>query len=108
MLNRLGYEADLANDGLEAVQTLKDQPYDLVFMDVQMPGLSGLEATEQIRQIIPTQEQPIIVALTANAMKGDKEAFIAAGMDDYLSKPLRLERLDELLKKHISKIKERE
>ncbi|MEM8857012.1 MAG: response regulator, partial [Chloroflexota bacterium] len=99
MLNRLGYRADVANDGLEAIAIIQETQYDLVFMDVQMPGMSGPEATIQIRKMLPAAQQPLIVALTANAMKGDRESFLEAGMDEYLSKPIRLEKLNELITK---------
>jgi CheY-like chemotaxis protein len=72
---------------------LDQSPYDLIFMDVQMPEMDGLTATEQIRQNKALSQQPYIIALTANALKGDRERFLAAGMDDYLSKPVRLEDL---------------
>ena len=93
----MGYRADVASNGLEAVEAVEGLPYDLVLMDVQMPEMDGLEATRQIRAR-PTPpdrgDRPIrIVAMTANAMQGDREACIAAGMDDYLAKPIRPEEL---------------
>jgi CheY-like chemotaxis protein len=88
LLERMGYTADVANDGLEAIGGLENGDYDVVLMDVQMPDLDGLEATRQIRERWP--DRPIrIIAMTANAMEGDREACLAAGMDDYLSKPIR-------------------
>ena len=84
----MGYTADVANDGLEAIAALEGSTYDVVLMDVQMPELDGLEATRRIRARWP--DRPIrIVAMTANAMEGDRETCLAAGMDDYLSKPIR-------------------
>jgi CheY-like chemotaxis protein len=88
LLERMGYAAEIANDGLEAIARLEDDAFDVVLMDVQMPELDGLEATRQIRDRWP--DRPVrIVAMTANAMEGDRETCLAAGMDDYLSKPIR-------------------
>jgi CheY-like chemotaxis protein len=88
LLANMGYEADLAADGLEAIAALERTPYDVILMDVQMPQLDGLEATRRIRARWP--ERPVrIVAMTANAMAGDRDACLAAGMNDYVSKPIR-------------------
>ena len=88
LLANLGYEADVAGDGLQALAALEDADYDVVLMDVQMPELDGLEATRRIRRQWP--ERPLhIVAMTANAMAGDREACLAAGMNDYVSKPIK-------------------
>ena len=92
MLKRLGYRADVAANGLEVLAALERQPYDVVLMDVQMPEMDGLEATRQILRRWPTG-RPRIIAMTANAMKEDREACFAAGMDDYLGKPIRVEEL---------------
>jgi CheY-like chemotaxis protein len=92
LLKQMGLEADVVGDGLAAVQAVESGTYDLVLMDVQMPELDGLEATRQIRQRWP--DLPLrIVGLTANAMAGDREACLAAGMNDYVSKPIRPEEL---------------
>ena len=88
LLARLGYEADVAGDGLRAIEALERTPYDVVLMDVQMPELDGLSATRRIRARWPDRRLPI-VAMTANAMAGDREACLAAGMTDYISKPIR-------------------
>jgi PAS domain S-box-containing protein len=96
LLSQLGYRADVAGNGLEAVQSVQRQPYDVVLMDVQMPELDGLDATRQIRALAQLA-QPRIVAMTANAMQGDREMCIAAGMDDYISKPIRPEELAHAL-----------
>ncbi len=97
MLNRLGLEAELASDGLEAVELANENRYDLILMDVQMPGMGGVEATGEIRSAVANEDQPWIVALTANAMTGDREKYIKAGMDEYLSKPLRIDSLEEMI-----------
>jgi signal transduction histidine kinase/CheY-like chemotaxis protein/HPt (histidine-containing phosphotransfer) domain-containing protein len=89
MLERLGYDADVAANGLEAVAAVDRDSYDLVFMDVQMPEMDGLEATREIRRRHPGAG-PWIVAMTANALAADREACVAAGMDDYVGKPIRV------------------
>jgi PAS domain S-box-containing protein len=93
LLEKLGYRADLAANGLEALEALERQRYDLVLMDVEMPEMDGLEATREIHRRWPRHDRPRIVAVTANAMKGERELGIEAGMDDYVSKPIRLEEL---------------
>ncbi len=90
-LDRLGYRADAVANGLEAVRSVQDRPYDLVFMDLQMPEMDGFEASREIRHSVPTDRQPRIIALTANALQGDREACLAAGMDDYITKPIKLQ-----------------
>ncbi|MEZ4593801.1 MAG: ATP-binding protein [Chloroflexota bacterium] len=102
ILARLGYQADLASNGLEVLSALHRQRYDLVLMDVQMPEMDGVMATQQIRQQFPKAEQPIIVALTANALDGDRERFLQVGMDDYLSKPVRIEVLTAVLESNFA------
>jgi GAF domain-containing protein/DNA-binding response OmpR family regulator len=97
LLERMGYRADVAGDGLEAIAAIEGSVYDLVLMDVQMPQLDGLEATRRIRRRWPGTTGPRIVAMTANAMEGDREMCLAAGMDDYVSKPIRPESLNEAL-----------
>ncbi len=97
MLERIGYRADVVADGQEAVEALYRQRYDVVLMDVQMPQMDGLEATQCVRAELPAERQPYIIALTANAMKGDRERCLDAGMDDYLSKPVKLDALREAL-----------
>ncbi|MEA5448728.1 response regulator [Leptolyngbya sp. CCNP1308] len=96
ILQRLGYRADVAANGLEVLAALDQQPYDLVLMDVQMPEMDGLAAARQIVQRWPTR-RPRLVAVTANAMQGDREQCLRAGMDDYISKPIRLEELVRVL-----------
>ena len=97
LLERMGYHADVAGNGLEAVAAVEATAYDVVLMDVQMPELDGLEATRRIRGRWPGQSGPRIVAMTANAMEGDREACLAAGMDDYIAKPVRPEILQAAL-----------
>ncbi|HSK94089.1 MAG TPA: response regulator [Candidatus Angelobacter sp.] len=93
LLEREGLAADVATNGLEAIAAVEQAAYDVVLMDVQMPELDGLEATRRIRAGTPAGGQPRIVAMTANAMAGDREACLAAGMDDYLAKPIRPDEL---------------
>jgi PAS domain S-box-containing protein len=90
MIKSLGYRADVAGNGLEVLDALKRQPYDLVLMDVQMPEMDGLDATRKIRQTMTSEEAPYIIAMTANAMQGDEEICLAAGMNEYLTKPIRM------------------
>lgn len=98
ILERLGYRADIAGNGIEAIEALRRQPYDLVLMDVQMPEMDGLEATRRICQEWPS-ERPRIVAMTANAMLDDRNICLQAGMDDYISKPIRVAELIQTLEK---------
>jgi PAS domain S-box-containing protein len=93
LLERLGYQADLAADGRDAVEAASRRDYDVILMDVQMPHMDGLEATRRIRRLPPPVRQPQIVAMTANVMQGDREACFAAGMDGYIGKPVRVEEL---------------
>jgi signal transduction histidine kinase/CheY-like chemotaxis protein len=95
MLQHLGHHADSVNDGFELLEALGREPYDVVLMDVQMPGMDGLEVTRRIRAA--AGEQPYIIAVTAHALAGDRERCLAAGMNDYLSKPLSLNGLKEAL-----------
>jgi PAS domain S-box-containing protein len=93
MLSKLGYRSDVAANGFEVLQALERQHYDVVLMDVQMPEMDGLEAARMIRQRWTDRETPVIIAMTASALKGDREACLAAGMDDYVSKPVKIEML---------------
>jgi PAS domain S-box-containing protein len=89
MLEKLGYRADVAGDGIEVIEAVRRQHYDIILMDVQMPGLDGLEATRRIRSGAAGRPDKVwIVAVTANAMEGDRNACLAAGMDDYMTKPI--------------------
>ena len=93
LLSQMGYRADVAANGLEAIRAVERQPYDVILMDVQMPEMDGLDATRQICTRWPRGQRPRIIAMTANAMQGDRERCLAAGMDDYLSKPIRVDEL---------------
>ncbi|UNU23304.1 response regulator [Microcoleus vaginatus] len=97
LLERLGYRADVAANGLEVLEALNRQPYDLVLMDVQMPEMDGLEASRRICEQWPAHARPRIIAMTANAMQGDRELCLDAGMNDYISKPIRVEALIQAL-----------
>jgi CheY-like chemotaxis protein len=97
LLQQMGYRADVASNGIEAIESIERQTYDVVLMDVQMPEMDGLEAARRISSRYPPGARPRIVAMTANAMQGDREMCLAAGMDDYLTKPIRVERLIEAL-----------
>jgi PAS domain S-box/PAS domain S-box/PAS domain S-box len=99
MLKRLGYRADMAANGIEVCQALERQTYDLVLMDVRMPEMDGLEATRIIRQRWPNRG-PNIIAITAHALQDDKEKCLEAGMDDYISKPVKVEELARVLEKY--------
>lgn len=97
MLNKLGYNVDIASSGIEALKALEQKRYDLIFMDVQMPEMDGLEAAREIRRRWP-EGGPIIIAVTASALKGDQEMCLAAGMDGYIMKPTKIEAIREALK----------
>jgi signal transduction histidine kinase/CheY-like chemotaxis protein/HPt (histidine-containing phosphotransfer) domain-containing protein len=103
LLEQMGYRADVAANGLEAVAAIERQPYDLVLMDVQMPDMDGFEASREITRRWPIDGRPRIVAMTANAMHGDRELCLAAGMDDYMSKPIRVEELVAALERTASR-----
>jgi signal transduction histidine kinase/HPt (histidine-containing phosphotransfer) domain-containing protein len=101
LFEQMGYHIDIAGDGLEAIHAVRQHPYDMIFMDVQMPELDGLQATQRIRQHEKDQEQQgcVIIAMTASAMLGDRERCLAAGMDDYLAKPVRPEAVQSALER---------
>jgi len=97
LLQQMGYRADVASNGIEAIECVARQTYDVVLMDVQMPEMDGLEASRRITAKWAAGERPRIVAMTANAMQGDRELCLAAGMDDYVTKPIRVDALVEAL-----------
>jgi signal transduction histidine kinase/CheY-like chemotaxis protein len=103
ILQKLGYTPRIVENGQQAVQAVYDSTYDIILMDLQMPEMDGLEATRAIRE--NGKQQPFIIAMTANAMQGDEEECLQAGMDDYLSKPVRIEELVNKLKDCASRIK---
>jgi signal transduction histidine kinase/CheY-like chemotaxis protein len=98
LLERMGYRADVAGNGLEAIESLQRQTYDVILMDVQMPEMDGLEAARRICAQWSRKQRPRMIAMTANAMQGDRERCLEAGMDDYLSKPVRPDELSDALK----------
>ncbi|MEI6327691.1 MAG: response regulator [Pseudanabaena sp. ELA645] len=97
LLKKFGYHVDVASNGLEAVQRILQQSYDLVLMDMQMPEMDGLTATRLIRQDRTIPKQPQIVAMTANVLPEDRQLCFDAGMNDYLSKPIQHEELLRIL-----------
>ena len=99
LLERMGYRADVVANGLEVLEALQRQSYDVILMDVQMPEMDGLESSRAIHEGWPAEQRPRIVAMTANAMQGDREECLAAGMDDYLTKPIQIKALQEALER---------
>lgn len=101
ILQKAGFAIDLVSDGNEALEAHRAQPYDLILMDCQMPTMDGLEACRRIRML--QGSQPVIVAVTANALVGEREKCLEAGMDDYLSKPFQAEQLVAVVRKWTAK-----
>jgi signal transduction histidine kinase/CheY-like chemotaxis protein len=99
ILEKMGYIADIASDGLEVLSALERQTYDIILMDMHMPKMDGLMATETIVKEYPSSERPKIIAMTASAMQSDREKCLSAGMDDYLTKPMRWQDLQVILEK---------
>ena len=106
ILKRFGYNADAVGNGKEALKALEMIPYDIILMDCQMPEMDGYTATEEIRNPESTvlDHKVPVIAMTAHAMKGDREKCIEAGMDDYLCKPVNPQELNDMLEKWIVKI----
>ena len=98
MLKKLGWEADVAINGVEAVSMFEQAPYDVILMDCQMPELDGFGATRRIRELQSPDRIPII-AMTANAMDSDRDECLAAGMDDFVTKPVSIDRLSAVLQR---------
>ena len=99
LLQKMGYRADVVGNGLEVINALERQSYDVILMDLQMPEMDGLTATQKIFEKWPTVSKPWIIAVTANAMQGDREVCLKVGMDDYISKPIQIEELVVALKR---------
>ncbi|GAB4532625.1 MAG: hypothetical protein Fur0018_21350 [Anaerolineales bacterium] len=106
VLEKLGYRADVAANGIEVTEALERQLYDVILMDVQMPEMDGVQATRYIRENLPARRQPTIIALTAHALPGDRERYLEMGMDDYISKPVQVQHLKDALR-HCKPIAER-
>jgi CheY-like chemotaxis protein len=104
MLKHLGYKADVAINGKDLLNILEQKSYDVILMDIQMPEMDGLEATRSIRSIPLPAKQPKIIAMTAYTLQGDKERCLAAGMDGYISKPVKMEELKAALNRVESRI----
>jgi CheY-like chemotaxis protein len=103
ILTKLGYGPELARNGKEVLEMVSHENYDLILMDIQMPEMDGLEATRMLRRCL--EIQPVIIAMTANVMQGDRDDCMQAGMDDYISKPIELEELTDQLRKWSGVIK---
>ncbi|TYQ25837.1 response regulator [Pseudanabaena sp. UWO311] len=104
VLNHLGYQADIVNNGLKAVKAISEKSYDLILMDIQMPEMDGLEATKYIRKQEAESQLPpiVIIAMTANATDDDQNLCRDAGMNDYISKPIQIDKLKNLLQHYAS------
>lgn len=102
VLERLGYTADIAVNGFEAIRKVKEHTYDLIFMDMEMPEMDGIEATFRIKTLPDLKKQPIIVAMTANATTEDKTRCFEAGMKDFIAKPITLQTTENVLLKWFS------
>jgi len=102
-LERMGYKAAATTNGAEAVAAVQQRRFDLVFMDLQMPEMDGLAATREIRRLLPRERQPVIIALSANAMPSDREQCLAAGMNDHLAKPIKIEEIQGAIHRHFGK-----
>jgi CheY-like chemotaxis protein len=103
MLERLGVRVDMAGNGIEAVEMFRLAPYDLIFMDCQMPEMDGYAATREIRRLENGARRVTIIAMTAEVLNGTREHCLAAGMDDYIPKPVKLEDLDKTLQEWVVK-----
>lgn len=97
ILKKLGYKAELAPNGVEVLNWVNRKKFDLLLLDIQMPEMDGVEVTEYLVAKYPKTERPEIVAMTANAMVGDRERYLSAGMDQYLSKPIHPNDIQELI-----------
>lgn len=102
ILDRLGFQADVVQNGLEAVEAASKRPYDLILMDIQMPEMDGLAAAIKIREELPADKQPKIVALTANTQPEERQLYLDSGMDDYVNKPIRIPEIQAMLERVFS------
>jgi PAS domain S-box-containing protein len=100
VIQKLGYNVTVVQNGAETVEAMERYPYDIIFMDIQMPLLDGVEATRVIRQNFSSKKKPFIVAVTAHAIQGDREKYLAAGMDDYISKPISIDAVSDIIEKN--------
>jgi CheY-like chemotaxis protein len=96
-LRKLGYHSDVVFNGIEAIDAMKRRSYDVILMDAEMPEMDGRQATKLIRKDFPSNQQPLIIAMTANAKPGDREELLSLGMDDYITKPLKMEDIIRVL-----------
>lgn len=103
VLKEIGYQADVVPNGVEVISAVKRKRYDVIFMDVHMPEMDGLEATRLIMSIVPREERPVIIAVTADALEGDREKCMQAGMDDYITKPIRIADIQGVLQRWSAK-----
>jgi CheY-like chemotaxis protein len=94
---KMGYQIATASNGVEVLQALERQPYDAVFLDVQMPEMDGYEAARQIKLRWPEGDRPRLIAMTGNVMEGERERCIASGMDDYIAKPVRIKDIESMI-----------
>jgi len=103
VLKEIGYEADVVPNGVEVMNAVKRKQYSIIFMDVHMPEMDGLEATRLIMSVVPRERRPVIIAVTADALEGDREKCMQAGMDDYITKPIRIADIQGVLQRWSSK-----
>lgn len=99
LLNMMGYRVDSVMNGKEVLDILSQKDFDIIFMDIQMPEMNGIEATEMIIKTIPVEKQPLVIAITANAMVGDREKCLEVGMVDYMAKPIKIAELQKMIEK---------
>ena len=104
MLRRLGYEADAVTNGLDVIRALEQRAYDLILMNIVMPGMDGLETTREIRRKRSNPKAPWIIAITAYILPDGKERCLNAGMDDYIVKPVKLGELAQVLAKYLGRV----
>ena len=100
LFRKLDHNVDIVSDGREAVEAVVNGAYDLVFMDIQMPQLDGVGASQEIKRLMG-DDAPVIIALTANAMQGDKEKYLQAGMDHYIAKPISMQDLSSYIEQYV-------